>query len=148
MAWSIDPFTGLPVRIPSAPVPVYYLNTLELTEDFTLTINDDSIVYIFIRLKRKEFKTTDTELAAIAPPATKTAGANDASFEKFAAENPDLVKEAADLGFATTMGQLEKLAEAAYAQGWNSTVQQIHKSACDCFVAGFKDTQALIENAR
>jgi hypothetical protein len=46
------------------------------------------------------------------------------------------------------MGQLEKLAEAAYAQGWNTTVQQIHKSACDCFVAGFRDTQALIEGAR
>lgn len=83
-----------------------------------------------------------------APQTAKVASAPDASFEKFAAENAELVKEAAELGYASTMGQLEKLAEAAYAQGWNTTVQQIHKSACDCFVAGFKDTLSLIENAR
>jgi len=98
--------------------------------------------------RASQYKEAAEKAAALAPQATKVAGANDASFEKFASENPELVKEAANLGFSTTMGQLEKLAEAAYAQGWNTTVQQIHKSACDCFVAGFKDTQALIENAR
>lgn len=56
-------------------------------------------------------------------------------------------KEAAELGFTATMGQLEKLAEAAYAKGWNVTVQQIHKAASDCFVAGFKDTVAIMESA-
>jgi hypothetical protein len=95
-----------------------------------------------------QYKEAAEKAAAIAPQTAKVASAPDASFEKFASENPELVKEAADLGFATTMGQLEKLAEAAYAQGWNTTVQQIHKSACDCFVAGFRDTQALIEGAR
>lgn len=69
-------------------------------------------------------------------------------FEKFASENPDLVKEAATLGFTTTSSQLEKLAEAAHAKGWNDTVEQIHKLACDSFVAGFKDTVQLIEGAR
>ena len=78
----------------------------------------------------------------------KTASAEDASFEKFAAENPALVKEAADLGFTTTMTQLEKLASAAYDQGWNVTVQQVHKTASDCFVAGFRDTLAIMESAR
>jgi len=84
--------------------------------------------------------TASTKTAAVA------GGTSD--FEKFAAENPDLVKEAAELGYASTMGQLEKLAEAAYAKGWNDTVEQIHKTACDAFVAGFKDTAALIEGAR
>lgn len=81
---------------------------------------------------------------------TKTASANtgDSDFEKFAAENPDLVKEAAEQGYAATAGQLEKLAEAAYAQGWNTTVAQIHKTACDAFVAGFQDTAALLEASR
>lgn len=86
--------------------------------------------------------------AAVTPaPTAKTAavagGTED--FEKFAAENPGLIKEAAELGYASTMGQLEKLADAAYAKGWNTTVQQIHKAACDCFVAGFKDTLQLAE---
>lgn len=82
---------------------------------------------------------------APAAPTAKTAAAQDPGFEKFAAENPELVKEAAELGFATTMMQLEKLADAAYAKGWNSTVQQIHKAASDCFVAGFRDTLQLAE---
>lgn len=83
-------------------------------------------------------------------PAAKTAavaGEGTGDFEKFAAENPELVKEAAELGFTATMSQLEKLADAAYAKGWNVTVQQIHKTASDCFVAGFKDTVALMESA-
>jgi hypothetical protein len=95
-----------------------------------------------------QYKEAAEKAAVHAPQTAKVASASDASFEKFAAENAELVKEAAELGYATTIGQLEKLAEAAYAQGWNTTVQQIHKSACDCFVAGFKDTLALIENAR
>lgn len=90
--------------------------------------------------------------ARVAPsPATSVAktaavaGGTDEGFEKFAAENPELVKEAAELGYASTVAQLEKLAEAAYAKGWNTTVQQIHKAACDCFVAGFRDTLQLAE---
>lgn len=73
--------------------------------------------------------------------------ANDESFEKFAAENPDLVKEAMSLGYNTTLGQLEKLAEDAYAKGWNDTIQQVYKTACDAFVAGFKNGHALVEAA-
>jgi hypothetical protein len=95
-----------------------------------------------------QYKEAAEKAAAAAPQPTKTAAANDGSFEKFAAENPELVKEAAELGYATTMQQLEKLAEAAYAKGWNTTVQQIHKAASDCFVAGFKDTLQLFEGTR
>jgi len=83
-----------------------------------------------------------------APTKTAAVAGGTADFEKFAAENPELVKEAAELGYSSTMGQLEKLAEAAYAKGWNDTVEQIHKAACDAFVTGFKDTQAIIDSAR
>lgn len=84
----------------------------------------------------------------LAPTKTAAVAGGTGDFEKFAAENPDLVKEAAELGYASTMGQLEKLAEAAYAKGWNDTVEQIHKTASAAFIAGFKDTAALIEGAR
>jgi hypothetical protein len=77
---------------------------------------------------------------------TKTASEQD--FEKFAAENPQLVKDAAQLGYDTTLGQLGQLHDAAYGKGWNDTVQQIHKTASDCFVAGFKVVVDMIEAAR
>jgi hypothetical protein len=93
-----------------------------------------------------QYQEAATKVAAVQP--TKTAAVNDDSFEKFAAENAELVKNAAEVGYTSTMQQLEKLAEAAYAKGWNTTVQQIHKAASDCFVAGFKDTLQLFEGAR
>ena len=81
-----------------------------------------------------------------AAPSTKVAG--DDSFEKFAAENPDLVKEAAEQGYRSALEQINKLAEAAYVKGYDTTVAQIHKYACDAFVAGFKDVAALMEASR
>lgn len=57
---------------------------------------------------------------------------------------PHLEKQAADLGFATTMGQMEKLAGAAYAQGFNDTVEQIYKLAHTSFVDGYKHTLELV----
>lgn len=89
-----------------------------------------------------------TEAANATPSVTKTAAVNDGSFEKFASENPELVKEAAELGYNTTMGQLEKLAEDAYAKGWNDTVSYIYKAASDTFVAGFKACADLLEQSR
>lgn len=83
---------------------------------------------------------------ATAAPAAKTASEDD--FEKFASENPDLVKEAAQLGYDATMLQMEKLSQAAYDAGWNNTVAQIHKLASDSFVAGFKFIVDQVEAAR
>jgi hypothetical protein len=90
------------------------------------------------------------EAADKAVPAAKTAaaGGGHTDFEKFASENPDLVKEAAELGYESTVLQLQKLASAAYDKGWNDTVEQIHKTACASFVAGFKDTLELMSAAR
>lgn len=88
----------------------------------------------------------DKLAAAGAVGQQKTASISDAdTFEKFAAENPQMVREAHDLGYATTQAELQKLAEAAYAQGHNQTVEAIYKLACDTFVGGFTDTLKLLE---
>lgn len=77
-------------------------------------------------------------------PAVKTAAVG-GDFEKFASENPAIVREAYDLGYTQTQAQLTKLAEAAYVQGYNTTVEGIYKLACDTFVNGFTDTLKLLE---
>lgn len=88
------------------------------------------------------------EAANKAGPVPETKTASDDSFEKFAAENPALVKEAAEQGYRSALEQLNKLAEAAYVKGYDSTVAQIHKYACDAFIAGFKDVAELMEASR
>jgi len=80
------------------------------------------------------------------PAAAKTAAIAGDSFEKFAAENPDLVKEAAELGFATTLGQMDKLAGAAYDKGYNEAVTTIYKFAHGSFVQGYEDVARLLES--
>lgn len=87
---------------------------------------------------------------AVTSPAVKTAAIADGAedFEKFAAANPDIVREAHDLGYEQTKNDLTKLAEAAWLYGHNGTVQLIHKTATDSFVSGFADTARLIEAAR
>lgn len=90
--------------------------------------------------------TEAVEKVAATEPA-KTAGETD-SFEKFASENPDLVKEAAELGYATTMSQMEKLAEGSYTAGYNGAVESIYKLANASFVQGFEDTAKLVESLK
>jgi hypothetical protein len=94
--------------------------------------------------------TEAAEKVAAANPtaAPASTSATDDSFEKFAADNPDLVKEAAELGYATTMGQLEKLAEDAYATGYNGAVESIYKLANASFVRGFEDTAQIITSLK
>lgn len=67
------------------------------------------------------------------------------SFDKFASENPDLVKEAADLGYQTTMAQIQKLAQASYNKGYEETTNQIYKTACDAFSLGYNATMELLK---
>jgi len=70
------------------------------------------------------------------------------SFEKFAAANPELVKEAADLGYTTAQQQLEKLAEVAYNKAFNDATMAIYKTAHDSFLMGFEETAKLLQNAK
>jgi hypothetical protein len=76
----------------------------------------------------------------------KTAAAD--SFEKFAAENPELVKQAAELGYATTIAQIEKLAEVAWQKGHDEGTATIYKLAHDCFVSGYRDTGQLLSELK
>lgn len=87
--------------------------------------------------------------AGTAPEKTATVASVEAdTFEKFASENPDLVREAHNLGYEQTRQELHKIAEAAWIHGHNGTVQWIHKTASDSFVAGFEAAAKLIEAAR
>lgn len=87
-----------------------------------------------------------TAKVAAAQPAVKTAAVANDSFEKFASENPDLVKEAMMVGYNSTSIQLEKLAEEAYVKGYNDTLKQAYDTACNTFVAGFKGAMDLMES--
>lgn len=90
--------------------------------------------------------------AGVAPEkiasAVSTTSVEADTFEKFASENPSLVREAHDLGYEQTRQELHKLAEAAWLHGHNGTVRWIHKTASDSFVAGFAAAAKLIEASR
>jgi len=73
----------------------------------------------------------DTDLIAI-----KTAAANDAEFQKFASENPDLVKEAADLGYRQTWDNLVKTANDDFESGYGDCMGEMHKMASECYKGG------------
>lgn len=73
----------------------------------------------------------DVDLNAI-----KTAAANDAEFQKFASENPDLVKEAVDLGYRQTWDTLVKTAETDFDSGYGDTMTEMHKMASECYHNG------------
>ena len=81
-----------------------------------------------------------------APAVTEKQASVSDDFQKFAAENPDLVKEAAELGFARTDMQLEQLKQAAYAKGHDETMMTVYKLAHGSFVQGFEDTSKLLES--
>jgi len=68
--------------------------------------------------------------AAASPPATKTASfAEESDFDKFASENIDLIKQAAEVGYLQTRGHLEKVAAAEYERGYNDTMVEVQKLA-------------------
>ena len=78
----------------------------------------------------------------------KTASANDTvteeSFSKFASENPDLVKQAMELGYRETKAQLEKVAESAYYEGYEKTAEAIKIAAEDCAKVGFEHATQIL----
>ena len=69
----------------------------------------------------------------------------DPEFSKFASENPELVKQAAELGYQQTRDGLEKMADDAYTQGWNNTVEAIYKTAAVEFMKAAQVTGAMLE---
>lgn len=69
----------------------------------------------------------------------------EASFEKFASENPELVKQAAELGYQETRTELEKVASHAFEEGYLKTAEVIKTSAEAVAERGAKDTFAVLK---
>lgn len=80
-------------------------------------------------------------------PAVQAVPGN-ADFGKFAQQNPELVKQAAQLGYEKAKADLEKQAEDSYVQGYNDTVEAIHKTASLEFLKAASVTAQIIESTR
>lgn len=79
--------------------------------------------------------------------AIKTAAA-DPGFQKFANENPDLVKEAFDLGYQAEWGRLVKQANDEFEQGYNDTMTEIQKVAAHVYASGAYAANEMIRAAQ
>lgn len=103
--------------------------------------------YDGVMARAAQFQKAAEELNKNAPAApAKIASEQDPEFAKFASENPELVKQAAQLGYEQTRAGLEKMAADAYDQGWNNTVEAIYKTAAMEFVKAAKVTEAMINS--
>jgi len=74
-------------------------------------------------------------VSALHDPALETikTAAQDPAFQKFAAENPDLVKEAFDLGYQQTYGNLVKEAQDDFQRGYDDTMAHVHQKAAGIY---------------
>jgi len=84
-----------------------------------------------------------SQMVAAAP--AQAAPLHAADFSKFANANPELVKQAAQLGYEKAKADLEKQAEDSYVQGYNDTVETIHKTASLEFLKAAAVTAQIIE---
>ena len=85
--------------------------------------------------------------AEVAPPQAGGFTTGDAELDKFAAENPGVLEEAVMNGYAPNRLGLEKMANDAYAQGYNDTVAAIHKTAALEFLKGAAVTSLILQAA-
>lgn len=87
-----------------------------------------------------------SQLVAGAPVVQAIPGNTD--FGKFAQQNPELVQQAAQLGYEKATADLEKQAEDSYVQGYNDTVETIHKTASLEFLKAAAVTAKIIQASR
>jgi hypothetical protein len=87
---------------------------------------------------------------AVADPSIEMikSAAQDPGFQKFAAENPDLVKEAFDLGYQQTYGQLVKQAQDEFQRGYDETMTQVHEKAAEVYKTAAISINNVIREAR
>lgn len=93
-----------------------------------------------------EWNKTAAEMLVAAPaqaPVQAVPGNSD--FGKFAADNQALVQQAAKLGYEQAKAELEKQAEESYVQGYNDTVETIHKTAAIEFLKAASVTAEIIK---
>jgi hypothetical protein len=89
-----------------------------------------------------EWNKTAAQMVTAAPV---QAVQGNSDFGKFANANPDLVKQAAQLGYEKAKADLEKQAEDSYVQGYNDTVETIHKTASLEFLKAAAITSQIID---
>lgn len=78
---------------------------------------------------------------------TKTAAyGND--FEKFASENPDLVKQAAELGYRETREKIAAATQSAYNEGYTKVAHLVKEAAEQVAVRGYNDTLNVLRSLR
>ena len=70
----------------------------------------------------------------------------DPEFGKFAAENQEQIKQAAQLGYAQTREGLEKMAADTYKKGYDDTVETIYKTASLEFIKAALITENLLNS--
>lgn len=70
---------------------------------------------------------------------TASAGYGD-NFEKFASENPELVKQAAELGYRETREKIAAAAQGAYEEGYTKVAFLVKEAAEKCAAQGYNDT--------
>lgn len=84
----------------------------------------------------------------VAPQAKTAAAPNmDGDFQKFAQENPELTKEAYDLGYRTKKAELRKQADEQFQAGYNDTMGEIHKTAAALYKHGSEWAQWAVKTA-
>jgi len=83
--------------------------------------------------------------AAASMPATKVASLATGGFDKFASENAELIKQAAELGYTQTQDHLEKVAAAEYERGYNDTMVEVQKLAAEEFAKAAVRTSQILD---
>lgn len=92
-----------------------------------------------------EWQKTAGQMLAATPAAPASPVQTD--FNKFSQTNPELVKQAQQLGYDKAKADLEKQAEDSYVQGYNDTVDTIHKTASLEFLKAAAVTAQIVQAA-
>ena len=96
-----------------------------------------------------QYEQAASEVAPMQQP-TKTAAVapvQSLDFNKFASENPQLVKEAYDLGYHQKMAALKEAANERFGAGYNDTMGEVHKIASDLYKHGAEWAQWAVKTA-
>lgn len=87
----------------------------------------------------------------VAPAQPKVAAAQpiqpDGDFQKFAQANPELTKEAYDLGYRTKIAELQNQANEQFEAGYSDTMQEVHKVASALYKHGAEWAQWAVKTS-
>jgi len=92
-----------------------------------------------------QYEAAANEIAPVQPKTAAVQASDD--FQKFAQENPELTKEAYDLGYRTKMAALQQQAGERFEAGYNDTMQEVHKVASALYKHGAEWAQWAVKTA-